>query len=244
MSSRYFAIVPAAGSGKRMGGALPKQYLPLLDKTILEWSLEALLHHARIEKVAIVLAADDRQFARTALAQNSRVKTATGGVERADSVYAGLNALAGEAAPEDWILVHDAARPCLSAADLQALMDGLAEDPIGGLLAVPLSDTLKQANELQRVAATLPREHVWRALTPQMFRFGLLKRALEAARKSKLTITDEAMAIENLGHAPRLILGRADNIKITRPEDLVLAKNILQDRVGAGALATFANQSL
>lgn len=228
MSPRYFAVVPAAGSGKRMGGELPKQYMRLLERTVLEWSVGALLRQARIEKIIVVIASDDAHFAKTDLAHDARLKTVIGGRERVDSVRAGLGALMNDAKHDDWVLVHDAARPCLTDADLNALLNNLQDDPVGGLLATPLSDTIKQSNEQQRATATLPRENVWRALTPQMFRFGLLRRALDETQKNRTAVTDEAMAVERLGGMPRLIAGRADNIKITRPEDLELAASILR----------------
>lgn len=228
MSARYWLIVPAAGRGTRMGTAQPKQYLPLLGRTVLEWSLQPFVCDARIAGIVVVLAEQDRHFKNEA---PGRIRIAIGGAERAESVRAGLTALAAAAASEDWVMVHDAARPCLHEADLNKLIERLQYDAVGGLLATPLADTLKQADEGERVSVTLPRANLWRALTPQMFRYGLLNAALENAARQNIIATDEAAAIELLGHAPQLIAGRADNIKITVPEDLILAEAILNKRI-------------
>lgn len=223
---RHWVIVPAAGRGARMAAGQPKQYLPLLGRALIEWSLQPFLTEARIAGIVVVLAADDRYF--ETLAVSKRVRVARGGAERADSVRAGLQAL-DAAADDDWVLVHDAARPCLRAEDLQALMETLADDAAGGLLASPLADTLKQADG-HKVVATVPRANLWRAFTPQMFRYGLLSEALQQAHASKSLVTDEAAAIERLGYSPRLVAGHADNIKITLPEDLAAAELILRQR--------------
>lgn len=225
---RHWVIVPAAGRGARMATGQPKQYLPLLGRTLIEWSLQPFVAEARIAGIVVVLAAGDRYF--ETLSVSGRVRVAHGGAERADSVRAGLQALA-EAAGDDWVLVHDAARPCLRAEDLQALMETLAGDAVGGLLASPVTDTLKQADG-QKVVATVPRANLWRAFTPQMFRYALLSEALQQAHVSKISVTDEAAAVERLGYAPRLVAGHADNIKITLPEDLVTAELILRRRDG------------
>jgi 2-C-methyl-D-erythritol 4-phosphate cytidylyltransferase len=156
------------------------------------------------------------------------VSITVGGAERADSVLAGLHAL--QANDDDWVLVHDAARPCLHADDLSRLIAELRSDPVGGLLAVPVSDTIKRADEQGAVLGTVDRKHLWRALTPQMFRFGVIKRALLSAREQSIQVTDEASAVEALGLRPKLVLGRSDNIKITIPEDLALAEFILRSR--------------
>lgn len=224
---RHWVIVPAAGRGQRMGAEQPKQYLPLLGRTVLEWSLQPFIDRADVAGIVVVLGAGDRWFPMLSLAGGLR--TAIGGAERADSVRAGLRAL-DEAAENDWVLVHDAARPCLRSEDLDALIGTLADEPVGGLLASPLTDTLKQADAGQKVSATLPRAHLWRALTPQMFRYGVLDAALQQAQQRGMAVTDEAAAVEQLGQAPRLIAGHADNIKITLPEDLVLAEAILRRR--------------
>lgn len=230
MESRFWVVVPAAGSARRMGAAVPKQYLPLAGRTVIEWSLAPFLAQARTAAVVVVLADQDRRWLQTTLAGEAKVATTVGGAERMDSVLAGLRALQDRAAPEDWVLVHDAARPCLSTTDLDRLLNELNDDPVGGLLAAPVVDTLKRADDGGRVSQTVPREKLWRALTPQMFRRDLLQRALLSAQAKGLAVTDEAQAIEALGIQPKLVAGDADNIKITLPEDLPRAERILQSR--------------
>ncbi|HCB14804.1 MAG TPA: 2-C-methyl-D-erythritol 4-phosphate cytidylyltransferase, partial [Gammaproteobacteria bacterium] len=163
------------------------------------------------------------------------LRIVTGGAERCHSVLNGLDALSEYAHPGDWVLVHDAARPCLTVSDLDRLLAELASDPVGGLLAIPVRDTLKQANASQRVTVTVDRSQLWHALTPQMFRLGVLRNALQVVMKSGLLVTDEATAMEVAGFAPRLIEGRADNLKITRPEDLALAEFYLTRRSASSA---------
>lgn len=229
LDSHVFALIPAAGSGSRMGGEVPKQYAPLAGRTMLEHAIDALLADARIERVLVVVAADDVRH--RGLACEARVEfVAAGGASRAESVRNGLARLAMSASAEDWVLVHDAARPCLAREELTALIDALIDDPVGGLLAVPIADTIKREDE-GRVARTVERTGLWRALTPQMFRLGVLDDAFERVR-DPAAITDESSAVERIGHAPRLVPGRASNIKVTRPDDLPLAEAILrlQDR--------------
>lgn len=203
-------------------GHLPKQYLPLAGRTVIEWSLAPFLRHSWVEQVVVVLAAGDAHWERLAIAAEPKLLIATGGRSRADSVRSGLAALASRAAADDWILVHDAARPCLHDDDLQGLVRGLEGEAIGGLLAARITDTLKQVGSAQRVEATLQRDKIWRALTPQMFRYDVLRRALTT--DSDVSFTDEAASVEALGLAPVLIEGRADNVKITYPQDLALAE--------------------
>jgi 2-C-methyl-D-erythritol 4-phosphate cytidylyltransferase len=183
----------------------------------------------RIDAVVLVVSRDDvrwREFA----PQGERLLIAHGGAERCHSVLNGLERLADRAKDEDWVLVHDAARPCLSGAEVERLFDVLQDDAVGGLLAVPLADTLKSADEHGRVERTVPRERLWRALTPQMFRYGLLKSALSSAIAAGVAVTDEASAIEHAGHRPVLVAGRAANLKVTGPEDLALAEAVLRRR--------------
>jgi 2-C-methyl-D-erythritol 4-phosphate cytidylyltransferase len=177
----------------------------------------------------VVLAPGDTRFAELPVARLAQVRTTIGGSERAESVLRGL--LAIQANENDWTLVHDAARPCLEVADLSRIITELANDNVGGLLAVPVADTLKSADAELRVATTMPRDKLWRALTPQMFRFGVLVRALQAVADAGVAITDEAAAIERIGLQPKLVVGRADNIKITLPEDLAYAEFILRTRL-------------
>jgi 2-C-methyl-D-erythritol 4-phosphate cytidylyltransferase len=227
MSSRYWLVMPAAGAGRRVGGATAKQYLSLLNQTVIEWALQPFIDDARCKAVIVVLAANDEHWHKLQLAAQPKIRITRGGDTRADSVRAGLAALPVEVKADDWVLVHDAARPCLQVADLNSLLESLHADAIGGLLATPLADTLKRADGEQRADQTIPRDSLWRALTPQMFRYELLQRALNNAFMQGLIITDEAAAVEALGCKPRLINGRADNLKITVAEDLALAAHIL-----------------
>ena len=220
-SPRFWLVIPAAGVGARMQADRPKQYLQLAGRCIIEHSLDCFLEHPDLLGVVVCLAPNDPYWPTLACAQDPRIQRANGGTERADSVLQGLLQLSQMGADEDdWVLVHDAARPNLSRVDLDRLLTELADDPVGGLLAVPARDTLKRAGTDGRVAQTIDRSQIWQAFTPQMFRFGALQRALADALVSAVAITDEASALEWAGQAPRLIEGRADNLKITRPEDL------------------------
>lgn len=225
---RHYAIVPAAGSGSRFGSEKPKQYLNLLARPLIYHALAALVGCPEIERVWVVLSPDDGEWDRhdwSALGHKLETLRC-GGATRADSVGNGLKAAAMVAAEDDWVLVHDAARPCLSREMLGALFAELADDAVGGILAVPVADTLKRADAEQRVAATAPRDGLWQAQTPQMFRYGMLREALEKCRE----VTDEAGAIEALGFKPKLVRGDATNLKVTYPADLALAAMILRGR--------------
>ncbi|MDO8958658.1 MAG: 2-C-methyl-D-erythritol 4-phosphate cytidylyltransferase [Rhodocyclaceae bacterium] len=228
----YFALVPAAGMGARMGGDCPKQYQPLLGQPLIRHALQVLTAVPAILRVFVVLAPDDTRwdsFDWSDLAPRLTVLRC-GGATRAASVANGLKAMADVALADDWVLVHDAARACLTPAHVEKLLAEVGDDPVGGLLAVPLADTLKrvQVPGLQgpRVAATVPREGLWQAQTPQMFRYGLIVEALEYAP----AVTDEASAIEALGLHPRLVAADVTNLKVTYPLDLQLAEWILQNR--------------
>ncbi|MFZ5533484.1 MAG: 2-C-methyl-D-erythritol 4-phosphate cytidylyltransferase [Pseudomonadota bacterium] len=225
-----WAVVPAAGRGRRMGAESPKQYLDLLGRSVLAWSLRPLLDDARIRGLVLVVSPEDRRAPALA-ASIPGIILAIGGAERQDSVRAGLAALADQAAPEDWVLVHDAARPCFHRDDLGRLFERAADPGFaGGVLAAPVADTLKRADAEGRVTGTVSRAGLWRALTPQMFRFQALSQALAAAAQAAITVTDEAQAMERMGHPVAVIPGRADNLKITHPEDLALAQAILAAR--------------
>lgn len=235
---RYWGIVPAAGVGSRMSTGLPKQYLALGHSTVIEHSLKPLLACEAISQIVVAIAADDVHWPQLSLAKQEKVFTCLGADERFKSVYNGLLTLAELGAKaDDWVLVHDAARPCLKAHDLQNLMETLVKHPVGGILATPVRDTLKQGAD-QVIVQTLSRENLWQAQTPQMFRFHLLKTALETAIELNVNVTDEAMAIERLGYQPILVLGAQDNIKITYSEDLLMAKQYLAPkcnmRIGQG----------
>lgn len=225
---RLWAVVPAAGIGRRMRADIPKQYLKLGDRTVLEHSLAALCAIEPLAGIVVAVATDDPFWPGLHAGSACPVTVAPGGEERADSVLNALQVLRGRAADDDWVLVHDAARPCVRGEDLRRLVAELRDEPVGGLLAVPVRDTMKQATDDGRCAATVDRSRLWHALTPQMFRLGALRDALIAARTADARITDDASAMERAGQRPRLIEGHADNIKITRPEDLALAEFYLR----------------
>ncbi|HEV8645587.1 MAG TPA: 2-C-methyl-D-erythritol 4-phosphate cytidylyltransferase [Burkholderiales bacterium] len=227
--SRYLSLIPAAGAGSRMGQTLPKQYLPILNRPLLHHSIARLCAHALVERVYVVLAADDRRFDKYDWNPFGAklVPLYAGGGSRAETVRNGLQRIETEVAVDDWILVHDAARPCVTPALLDRLIGEIGADQTGGLLAVPLADTLKRANSGARVVATEPRAGLWQAQTPQMFRYGLLTRALRSVDLAD--ITDEASAIERLGMQPRLVASHITNLKVTYPEDLALAELILKN---------------
>lgn len=227
---RRWAIVPAAGRGDRFGAALPKQYVRLLGRPMLSWTLNALLSERSLAGIVVALAPNDRRWARLPESREPRVRTCVGGARREASVAAGLDALVDVADEADWILVHDAARPCITGEDLRRLLTALAHDPVGGLLATPVSDTLKRADDNGCVVGTVDREGLWRAGTPQMFRFGVLRRGLAFCRDRKRVVTDEASAVEALGLRPRLVTGRSDNLKVTTAADAELAAVILAAR--------------
>jgi 2-C-methyl-D-erythritol 4-phosphate cytidylyltransferase/2-C-methyl-D-erythritol 2,4-cyclodiphosphate synthase len=223
--------MPAAGSGRRFGSAVPKQYLDLGGRKVIEHALAPFLADARCQQILVALDPADSRFSTLALAGHARVTVVTGGAQRCDSVRNAVMAINAE--DGDWVLVHDAARPCLTRADLDALLASLADDPVGGLLAAPLTDTLKRADDSRRVMDTPSRESLWRALTPQMFRLGLLREALRSAHVAGREPTDEAQAVEWLGQATRLVPGRPDNLKVTSPEDLALAAAVLAQENGS-----------
>lgn len=223
-AARYWAVIPAAGGGSRMGMGRPKQYLPLRNRALIEWSLAPFLDAGWIDGVVLVLARSDSEFARLAVARHPKIVITHGGSARADSVMAGLEAVAERTRGFSpvFALVHDAARPCLEWADLERLRDD-ADDKHGGLLAVPVTDTLKKGRK-DKVTATVDRAFFWRAQTPQLFRLDLLMRALRDCEEHNLEVTDEASAMERAGYKPRLIRGRDSNLKVTYPEDIALAE--------------------
>ncbi|KGT93352.1 2-C-methyl-D-erythritol 4-phosphate cytidylyltransferase [Erwinia typographi] len=214
------AVVPAAGIGSRMQSECPKQYLSVDGKTLLEHALNSLLAHPAVSRIIVAISPDDPFFSTLPIASDARITVVNGGKERADSVLAGLQA----ACSAHWVLVHDAARPCLHLDDLTRLLAITATSRVGGILATPVRDTMKRAEAgRQAVAHTVDREALWHALTPQLFPLELLRTCLERALREGATITDEASALEYCGYHPELVMGRSDNIKVTRPEDLALA---------------------
>lgn len=222
---RFWAVVPAAGAGRRMNADRPKQYLPLRGSTVLERTLRRLGSHPGISGTVVAIAPEDGYWPEIAptLAQ-PRLLVATGGAERCHSVLNALERLAERAADADWVLVHDAARPCLRLSDIDRLIALLSDHPVGGLLALPVTDTVKRAAPDGSVIETVEREGLWRAMTPQMFRLAPLREALRSALRRGEVVTDEAAAMERAGQTPRVVEGQADNIKITRPGDLALAE--------------------
>lgn len=225
--NRCFALVPAAGSGSRAGQAIPKQYVPLAGRPLIAHTLATLHAVPALAQTLVVLAPGDERFA-AACPDFAGWTAACGGDTRAASVLAGLGALRARGVrDEDWVLVHDAARCLLRAAWVEQLIVDCRDDAVGGLLALPVADTLKRADLDQRVASTLDRRQAWAAQTPQMFRLGLLERALQQAGDA---VTDEASAIEALGLAPRLVRAPLENFKVTLPEDFALAEVLLRSR--------------
>jgi 2-C-methyl-D-erythritol 4-phosphate cytidylyltransferase len=225
---RYWAVVPAAGSGTRMQTSVPKQYLTLAGRTVIEHTLSRLLTHARIDGVIVALAPDDERWAALDFPANKPLLTAPGGPERCTSVLNALVALGEHATADDWVLVHDGARPCIRHSDISALIAKLGDHPVGGLLGVPVRDTMKRCDPNDDIIQTVERKQLWHAHTPQMFRLGALRAALRAAVDKGVWVTDESAAMELQGHKPRMVEGASDNIKITRPEDLMVAEFYLK----------------
>ena len=232
--SKFFAVIPAAGSGSRMGNSLPKQYLPLAGRPMIYHAVHTLCISPEITSVFVILSPEDREWLKHDWSEFSSklIVFNCGGETRAMSILNGLKAASEESFidNDDWVMVHDAARPCLSEELLRKLLDELSDDAVGGLLAVPLSDTLKRGGTNNRVQKTEPRKDLWQAQTPQMFRYKLLLDAL--CKPDSIAMTDDASAVEALGLCPKLVLGDVSNIKITYPKDLVLAELILRAQKG------------
>ena len=229
-SADIWAVLPAAGSGKRFGGDTPKQYLEAGGRSLLAHALDALLAHPRIAGVVVALAPDDQRWPGWAERLGKPVLRCDGGGERADSVLAALRLVPAGEDHDPLVLVHDAARPNLHPGDLDRLIAAAEASADGAILAAPVRDTLKRADADARIVATEPRAGLWRALTPQAFRRGALIAALERARDEGVVVTDEAMAIERMGAHPRLVEGREDNLKVTTPADLALVDYLLSTR--------------
>ena len=230
--ARCWAVLPAAGTGSRMGEELPKQYLEVAGATLLEHSLRALLRCEQLAGVVVALHPEDSRAAGLPVFQDPRVHSVTGAEQRSGSVLAGLDSPMSLAAPMDWALVHDAARPCLQLEDIQRLIAAVMTGGTGGILAEPITDTVKQASDESRVLRTLDRTTLWRAQTPQMFRLDELRLALAQAQEQGLAVTDEASAMEMAGYPVQLIAGSAGNLKVTVPADLSLAAWYLEQRAG------------
>ncbi|MFM2588831.1 2-C-methyl-D-erythritol 4-phosphate cytidylyltransferase [Vibrio sp. TBV020] len=229
--SSIVAVVPAAGVGSRMKADRPKQYLLINQRTVLEHTVEKLLRHPAISKVIVAITDGDPYFPELSLASNPQVIRVSGGKERADSVLSALHYVEKHQLA-DWVMVHDAARPCVDLADIERLIECAYANQLGGILAAPVKDTMKRSNQNQDIDHTVDREALWHALTPQMFKTQMLTQALADALKQGVQITDEASAIEWLERKPALVQGRSDNIKITQPEDLALAEFYLNRNKG------------
>ena len=233
---RYWLVMPAAGAGRRFGTSLPKQYARLMGRPVIEWSLTPFLADRRCSEIIIALSPQDEHWGGIASRLHGTVSTVTGGTERSRSVRSALGAIEGRVATDDWVLVHDAVRPCLEQGDLERLLAAAAGHPVGGLLAVPAADTLKRALDpaasparaAPAVAQTVERAGLWRALTPQMFRYGRLCAALDSAHAAGRSPTDESQALEWQGEQPLLVEGAASNLKVTTAADLVLAAAVLR----------------
>ena len=225
-SPLVWCVVPAAGRGTRVGGDCPKQYLPLAGRPLIEHTLERLAAHPQIAGLLVVVAATDAHWSGIRTLNGKRVLTTIGGTERSDSVLAGMDALPEVVGADDFVLVHDAARPCVRLADIGKLIE-LAGAADGGLLGAPLRDTLKRADAVGRSEVTEPRDQRWRAFTPQMFRRAQLSAALREAIRCDMNVSDEAMAMEQAGFAPLLVEGAEDNIKVTTAADFALAEFLL-----------------
>jgi len=227
---RYWCVIPAAGIGSRMNADKPKQYLMLGQQTILEHTLSRILSLPYLAGVVVALSPRDSFWKSMSIFQHELVHTTVGGENRADSVLNGLNYLAGRTHANDWVLVHDAARPCVTLASIKKLCDELANSQIGGILSTPVSDTLKYVVNKRDIEATVDRSSLWQAQTPQMFRYHLLRDCLVKTLADNENITDESSAVELCGYQPQVVEGRSDNIKITRADDLLLAEFILQQQ--------------
>lgn len=227
-SERYWAVIPAAGVGKRMKSVTPKQYLPLHNKPVIEHTIQCFVDNAAITGIVVAVSKGDEYWQDVSIDSDKPVLQAEGGEERCHSVLNALQLLAQHADENDWVLVHDAARPCLRQPDIDELVNRASQHQVGGILAVPVRDTMKRGNDSNEITETVDRDGLWHALTPQMFRLGELTPALEQALASQQLVTDDASAMELAGYRPLLVEGHADNIKITRPEDLALAEFYLQ----------------
>ncbi len=231
MAPALWCVIPAAGRGARVGGDCPKQYLPLAGQPMIQHTLERLAAHPRIAGLLVTLGADDRRWPGYRTINGKPVRLAVGGAQRSDSVLAGVEALPDTVSADAFVLVHDAARPCVRLADIDRLIEA-AGALDGGLLGAPLRDTLKRADAASRSELTEPRDHRWRAFTPQMFRRGQLAAALRDATRRGVQVSDEAMAMEQAGFAPLLVEGAEDNIKVTTAADFALAEFLLGRTAG------------
>ena len=230
-SEKYWVVILAAGSGERFDRKVAKQYTYLEDRTILEHSIAPFLQSKNFSGILVAISADDRQWNNLSFPGKEEIISVTGGQERFHSVHNALNYLSDYLSDEDWVITHDAARPCLSRSLIDNLQKELSGHPVGGLVAMPIKETLKQADAQSNIIKqTLDRRHLWSAQTPQMFRYGILFKAFQHCIENNIEVTDEAMAVESIGYEPKIILGSARNIKITSQEDLGLAETFKREK--------------
>ncbi len=219
-SSKYWVVIPAAGVGSRMGVDKPKQYISINNKTIIEHTIDCFIDREEIEKIVIAISKEDEFWPTLPISNNEKIITAPGGEERYQSVLNSLQTLSGKAESSDWVMVHDAARPCLNQSAIDRLVIELRSHDVGGILAMPCRDTMKRANDDGEIDKTVERDLLWHAQTPQMFKYGMLLSAIEDALKNKTVVTDESMAIERMGFKPMLVHGHQENMKLTHKDDL------------------------
>jgi len=224
----FWVVIPAAGVGRRMGGSVPKQYLELNGRLVIDHTIERLLMHPMVDGLYLALSEEDRRWQDTEFADHPDLVRVSGGSERCYSVFNALTALRGRADPNDWVLVHDAARPCVRRGDIDRLIQMVRTYEVGGLLGMPVSDTMKRTDAVDQIVDTVERSHLWRAFTPQMFRLNALFDALKGALDAGFLVTDEASAMEWAGMRPIMVESQPDNLKITRSEDLALASFYLK----------------
>ena len=230
IDQQAWLVIPAAGMGQRMQTCVPKQYLKVCGKTILEHTLSVFDQFPNFKQIVLVISPSDIYWKKLHIKTNTKLSTTKGGQQRFDSVLNGLTSIKDQAQDDDWVFVHDAARPCVSVDDITSLFEQLAENTVGGLLAKPVSDTLKLVNAENNCEKTIDRSNLWHALTPQVFRFKLLFDALTKAKSYAHKITDEASAVELYGASPKIVQGEASNIKVTMPDDLAMVEMILRQR--------------
>lgn len=233
-NQQFWAVVPAAGIGERMQSDRPKQYLMIEDQTVIEHSLQRLAAHPAIQGIVVAIADDDSWWPGLSLSLPCPLFVVEGGEQRAFSVLNALKALSDKLDDDPWVMVHDAARPCLRASDIDRMLAVLSDDDVGGILGMPVNDTVKRTDLDNVITSTVDRRNLWRALTPQMFRLKQLKSAIEQALAKRVPVMDESSAIEFMGLTPLMVEGHADNIKITVPQDLALAELYMQQQRETG----------
>jgi len=227
-SSKYWVVIPAAGVGSRMGVDKPKQYISINNKTIIEHTIDCFIHREEIEKIIVAISEEDEFWPTLSISKHKKIVTAPGGEERYQSVLNSLQALVGKVENNDWVMVHDAARPCLNQSAIDRLIIELRTHDVGGILAMPCRDTMKRANDIGEIDKTVERDSLWHAQTPQMFKYGKLLSAIEDALKNNVVVTDESMAMERLGYKPILVHGHQENMKLTHKDDLESLKTYLE----------------